>query len=181
MPDNVAQIVSITSESLQAEIRRLLPSQQGFGHDLQASNVIIPIVDLTATAEGSGLRSDLQTAWDFTTGHTETSGNNTDTLITNTGFWKVWFTAEVETDQTATVARFNLTDGLSSKIIWDYGASTGTGSTNYPVFNQEFTIFLRAGDSLTQTTGGDAVLSTSYRNIADVNGNLVDPQGYQPQ
>ena len=61
----MAQITSVTSEALQALIRRLLPSQQGFGEDLQASNVIIPIVDLTSTAEGSALTSNLQTAINF--------------------------------------------------------------------------------------------------------------------
>ena len=58
----MAQITQITSEALQATIRRLLPSQQGFGEDLQASNVITPIIDLTPTAEGSSLSENLSTA-----------------------------------------------------------------------------------------------------------------------
>ena len=36
------QITPITSEALQAKIRQLLPSQIGFGEDLQAQNVIVP-------------------------------------------------------------------------------------------------------------------------------------------
>jgi len=56
------QIIRLTSEALQASIRRLLPSQQGFGLDLEATNVITPIIDLTPTAEGSELRQDLQSA-----------------------------------------------------------------------------------------------------------------------
>ena len=51
----MAQLISITSEALQATIRRLLPSQQGFGEDLQASNVITPVIDVTPTAEGLSL------------------------------------------------------------------------------------------------------------------------------
>ena len=51
----MAQIINITSEALQATIRRLLPSQQGFGEDLQATNVVQPIIDLTPTAEGTVL------------------------------------------------------------------------------------------------------------------------------
>ena len=61
----MAQVTSVTSEALQTQIRNLLPSQQGFGEDLQASNVIVPIIDLTATAEGSALPLDLSSAATF--------------------------------------------------------------------------------------------------------------------
>ena len=49
----MAEITSVTSEALQRKVRELLPSQRGFGEDLQAQNVIVPIVDLTRSAEGS--------------------------------------------------------------------------------------------------------------------------------
>ena len=55
----MAQLISITSEALQATVRRLLPSQQGFGEDLQATTVVTPIIDLTPSAEGSETRQDL--------------------------------------------------------------------------------------------------------------------------
>ena len=55
-------ISSVTSEALQAKLRQLLPSQQGFGTDLSASDTIVPIIDLTASAEGSDVRQDLQTS-----------------------------------------------------------------------------------------------------------------------
>ena len=61
----MAQITNVTSEALQATLRRLLPSQQGFGEDLQASNVITPVIDLTASAEGSALPIELSTALAF--------------------------------------------------------------------------------------------------------------------
>ena len=61
----MSQIISITSEALQATVRRLLPSQQGFGEDLQASNVILPVIDLTPTAEGSQLPNDLARSLNF--------------------------------------------------------------------------------------------------------------------
>ena len=41
----------VTSEALQSTVRRLLPSQQGFGSDLEATNLIQPVIDLTPTAE----------------------------------------------------------------------------------------------------------------------------------
>ena len=54
----------IKSQDLEDKINQLLPSQGGFqaGVDLSASTQIIPIVDLTETAEGSNVRQDLQTA-----------------------------------------------------------------------------------------------------------------------
>ena len=62
---SVPEIITVNSEALQTQIRDLLPSQHGFGSELQASNVITPIIDLTAAAEGSGLPSYLQTAVSF--------------------------------------------------------------------------------------------------------------------
>ena len=54
----------IKSDTLESKVRQLLPSQGGLGagFDLSASSQIIPIVDLTESAEGSNLRIDLQSA-----------------------------------------------------------------------------------------------------------------------
>ena len=48
----------INSEELESKIRQILPSQggKGAGFDLSASTQIIPIVDLTESAEGSNVR-----------------------------------------------------------------------------------------------------------------------------
>lgn len=56
----MAQVKPVTSEALQATVRRLLPSQNGFTEDLQASNVIIPTLNLTPSAEGSELPLELR-------------------------------------------------------------------------------------------------------------------------
>ncbi len=56
---------SVTSEALQLKLRQLLPSQQGFGTDLSASDTIVPIIDLTAAAEGSDVSESLQQALNF--------------------------------------------------------------------------------------------------------------------
>ena len=54
----------INSQELEDKIRQLLPSQggAGAGFDLSASTQIIPIIDVTPSAEGSQLRVDLQSA-----------------------------------------------------------------------------------------------------------------------
>ena len=59
----MAEIVPVVSEALEAQIRDLLPSQRGFGEDLQASNVITPIIDLTAAAEGTTTRNICRKRW----------------------------------------------------------------------------------------------------------------------
>ena len=56
---SVPEIITVNSEALQATVRNLLPSQNGFGSELQASNIITPVIDLTPSAEGTVLRQDL--------------------------------------------------------------------------------------------------------------------------
>ena len=63
--DSQPEIITMNREVLQSQIRDVLPSQNGFGSELQASNVITPIIDLTAAAEGSGLPVSLHQAIAF--------------------------------------------------------------------------------------------------------------------
>ena len=78
----------INSQALEEKVRTSLPSQggAGAGFDLTASTQIIPIIDLTETAEGSSLRQDLQVAIDFASTPFSVSGATT-TIITSTGFF----------------------------------------------------------------------------------------------
>ena len=82
----------INSQSLEDQVRKLLPSQGGLGagFDLSASTQIVPIIDLTESAEGAGLRQDLQKAMSFnnTTPFTINQGTSTN-IITSTGYWKI--------------------------------------------------------------------------------------------
>ena len=163
-------------------MRRLLPSQQGFTEDLQATNVITPIIDLTPSAEGSLLPEYLQTAWDFSTGHS-TVNNTTSTLINNTGFWVVDVVAYAATGSAATGGSIQINDGLGNKVVWELNV-LGSPATNFNavVQNERFTVFLRAGDSLTATSiAANCNLDINWRNVADVNGNLVDPLGFVSQ
>ena len=65
----MAQEFVVKSAAIEDKINQLLPSQGGFqaGVDFSASTMVVPIVDLTETAEGSPLRQDLQTALSLTT------------------------------------------------------------------------------------------------------------------
>ena len=80
---SVPEVITVNSEELQTVVRDLLPSQNGFGSELQASNIITPIIDLTATAEGSRLPGSMQQAFDFSS-TPATADNGTVTLINQT-------------------------------------------------------------------------------------------------
>ena len=182
MPDNTMQVVQVTSEALQAQVRRLLPSQQGFGHDLQASNVIIPIVDLTDTAEGSGLGQNLQTAINFGGQTAFNVSNTTSTLVNTTGFHRVTghFGRAINNANAFTIV-MSLTDGLSSKNIFNM-STIALGYDEMAVIPFDFIVFLDTGESLTaQTTNAACFVSGSARQIADLQGNLVNPVGFQAQ
>ena len=113
----MAQITNITSEALQATIRRLLPSQQGFGEDLQASNVITPIIDLTPTAEGSILPSNLQQALGL--GGTSTTTSSASDVIANVGgFYRVVISfVSKQTTGSDISGRLEVTDGATTTIL----------------------------------------------------------------
>lgn len=178
----MAQLINITSEALQATIRRLLPSQQGFGEDLQASNVITPIIDLTPTAEGSEVRADLQTALAFGS-QTAFDVQNTTTVLANSGgFWRILGTSNIRQPSGGTfTAVFNMSDGLSSKTVWKHESTAGTASDSNSV-PFDFTVYLNPGDSISAVSPDTAVvIAGSYRQVADVSGNLVNPSGFTPQ
>lgn len=178
MPTNANTFNSrVTSEALEAKFRQVFPAQGGaeLVQDLFASGVIQPVVDFSTVAEGSVLPPNLQTAWDFSTGHATLAGTSS-TIINNTGFWKLDL---VCSQQSAGVdsAQIALTDGLTVKPIWEVNVSGITGYFGND--SNEFVVFLRAGDSLTaSSTSARLDLDVSWRQIADVNGNLVNPLGF---
>jgi hypothetical protein len=180
----MAQIRPVTSESLEAQIRDLLPSQSGFSEDLQATNVITPIIDLTSVAEGDVLGTNLQTAIAFGSQTAFTANNNTVALANSPGFWRIfgfsygWFASPTGFSTNS----FTMTDGLSTKTVWAqniYGNASNPG-TNGSEF--DFVVFLAAGESISAVSSSVSFLMQgSYRQIADVNGNLVNPSGFKAQ
>ena len=181
----MAQITSVTSESLQAKIRTLLPSQQGFGEDLQASNVIVPMIDLTSAAEGAEVPEMLQTAWDDSTGHLRQSAvSTTSDIITTTGFWQVDLTAVWQPNGSNTAAiTVQIDDGTATKIpVWQCSYAITGASDSITGMEDKFVVFLRAGRKLQVFTAStNTVIDIWYRQIADVNGTLVNPLGFSPQ
>jgi hypothetical protein len=168
----------IKSQGLEDKINQLLPSQGGFaaGVDLSASTTVIPIVDLTETAEGSALRQDLQTALSHGSITTFSVSNATSTLINTTGYYRVFGAANFTSDTAATKSgKFTVSDGFSGKDIVEYSAIAGSTDKDNVIVPFDFVIFLEAGHSLTSTATNFAIMSGSTRQLADISGNLVNP------
>ena len=177
----MAEITSVTSEALQATVRRLLPSQQGFGEDLQASNVITPIIDLTATAEGSSVPQMLQTALASGSNTAFEAVNTVVNTITTPGFYRFIGTSNIFT--TSSLVReteLRINDGTTLFTLFKHKLDAATAA--YPgsiLF--DLVIFAKASEDIQAVSNAtDTVITGSFRQIADVNGNLVNPSGFTP-
>tara|TARA_E500000081_G_scaffold147339_1_gene171483 strand:+ start:680 stop:1213 length:534 start_codon:yes stop_codon:yes gene_type:complete len=175
-------ISTVTSEGLQLKLRELLPSQQGFGTDLSASDTIIPIIDLTQAAEGTTVSELLQTAFAFGSITNFNITNTSTTIISTTGFYRVFgnISARVLTGSSET-ASFSFSDGATSKDMTVF---------NFPLTNDnqhetelfDFVVYLNAGESFVGTSSNTPViLNGCTRQIATINGVLVNPVGFTPQ
>jgi len=176
---SVPEIITVNSETLQTQIRDLLPSQNGFGSELQATNIITPIIDLTAAAEGSSLSTNLQTALAFGS-QTSTQVSNTTTTLENTpGFYRVFGTlSQILGGSTSREPDISISDGLSTKFV--YKAQGGWALENQQIQNDfDFVVFLRSGDSLTAQSPSTAnIFNITTRQIATGDGTLVQPNGF---
>ena len=171
----MTQINSITSEALQATIRRLLPSQAGFSEDLQATNLIQPIIDLTPTAEGTQLRADLQTANSRNTVDNELTSATQVTVGSTPGFWLVFGYLVSSAVSTATV-RLRLNDGTTNYDIFRFALASSE------VLNIDPQVcYAPAGHTLECLPGASTSGRLFTRQIADINGELINPFGYTPQ
>ena len=88
----MAQEFTIKSPNIKDKINQLLPSQGGAGAgvDISASTMVIPVVDLTESAEGSVLRQDLQSALSYDSVTSFFCNNSTVTIANTPGYWRVF-------------------------------------------------------------------------------------------
>lgn len=168
----------INSQDLEDKVRKLLPSQggSGAGFDLSASTQIIPIIDLTESAEGSGLRVDLQSSLSFKSATSFNVTNANTTIINNTGYFRVFGCMSVRPrTNVSTEATFDINDGTSTKVVFgmELPITTNIGSNT---INFDFIVFLSAGDSLLANfNSAEAFCIGSTRQIASIDGTLVNP------
>lgn len=172
----MAQEFTIKSEQIEDKINQLLPSQGGFGAgvDFSASTMVIPIVDLTETAEGSALRQDLQKALSLTSATEFNIQNTTSTIINTTGYWQLNASFFVEQTSGVQTAAIEVTDGTTTKKLFGLSCNAGSGGTG--AINVNEVVKLEAGESLQGVASSfNTIVFGSVRQIADVNGNLVNP------
>ena len=148
-------VTSVTSEALQLKLRQLLPSQQGFGTDLSASDTIVPIIDLTEAAEGSEVRADLQTALAFGSQTAFEVINATVTIVNTTGFYRIFGVSTLDAGAAGPLVRFQLDDGATQKTIWRTESSVTPETTSLQF---DFNIFLGVGESLIAFTNSTAAI-----------------------
>ena len=170
-------ISSVTSEALQLKLRQLLPSQQGFGTDITASNTIVPVIDLTAAAEGSDVPQFLQQAINF---GGATAFNGTGNVATTPGFYRIVGTAAVTSASGAKTAHISITDGATTKIVWSLDTAASSGTVGLTSQSFDLVIFLVSGETCAVANDSLCRISGSIRQVADVNGVLVQPTGFTP-
>lgn len=167
-------------EAIEEDLNSNFPSQ-GQGNPplyYSLSEVVVPTYSINSVAEGSGLPEMLQTAWDFSTGH-DTVANTTTTIINTTGFWQIDLLLSTETANPARSASVAITDGLTSKIIWEFNSAAAIANNSGIAMEQKFVVFVRSGDSISVTTNAtQTIVDVWYRQIADINGNLTNPLGF---
>lgn len=172
----MAQEFTIKSQQIEDKINQLLPSQGGFapGVDFSASTMVIPVVDLTETAEGSNLREDLQSAFSLIVSNAVSLTNTSATdFINTTGFYRIYGNVNIVPATGTGFALFQITDGTTTKILQQFVV---TGSGNNTTNIVDFIVKLEAGDSM-QYFGNSSSTSFigNFRQLADINGNLTNP------
>lgn len=177
-PNQPIQNYEIVNPGLENQVAALLPSVAGYGGNLRSTNTIIPVVDLTAAAEGSNVPFELQTAIAFGSQTAFNVTNSTSTIINNTGFYRIFGVAQLLASSGATRAgSFNLTDGISNKKIWEITQlSAGTNDNEHLQF--DFIAFFAAGESMSVTCTLNCAFIGSTRQIASIDGTLVTPSGF---
>ena len=173
------EIITVNSERLQTQIRDLLPSQNGFGSELQASNVILPIIDLTATAEGSGLPSYLQQALAFGSVTAFSVANNTTTILNQAGFFRIFGDITgINSNSGTGIARIRISDGSTTKVLKEI-LYLNNSDLEQACYQYDFTVFLRAGDSVDCVSNNANIGITGVtRQVATGEGSLVNPNGF---
>ena len=171
----------IKSQQIEDKINQLLPSQGGFqaGVDFSASTTVIPIVDLTETAEGSALRQDLQSALSHTSATEFNETNNKQTVITTTGYYRVVGVATAKYSTTTgtneEIGSVIIDDGSTEKTVWAMQIFTNNVYVNISE-SCDLIVFLKAGDSLKiNASTANVRFRGSVRQLADLAGNLTNP------
>jgi len=176
------QIRGVTSESLEARIRSLLPSQNGFSEELSAQNLIVPIIDLTSAAEGSSLDPALQNSIAAGSMTAHAVNNTTTDIITTTGFYRLVGAFSYNDNDSAVLAQIIAYDGATDKIVWGLTPYGSGGASTNQIAQIDMVFFCDAGDIIRiKAVGTYTYFYGSTRQLATFDGTLVNPSGFVSQ
>lgn len=170
----------IVSEALQKDFRDNFPSQINSGRDLHVSDVIVPVVDFSTSTAISGLETSLQQAIDFNSTIFSQTGTASNVVTSTPGFYRVIGTYSTNLAGCSSGAEigFILDDGSTTKQIFS-GKVQGTAGDFFIQSNYDFIVFVKTGVSLKAVTNCSVqTIAGSARQIADISGTLVNPDGY---
>lgn len=179
-PNQPIQNYEIVNPTLETQVATLLPSVAGYGGNLRSTNTIIPIVDLTAAAEGTTLPESLQQALAFGSQTAFQVINTASNIITNTGFWRIVGTATARSAAGSdTGIELAMTDGLSTKKIWQFRLAANSTGDYEASGSVDLVVFVDTGITVSATSlsAGDC-FAGSVRQLASKDGVLVDPAGF---
>ena len=178
-PNQPIQNYEIVNPSLESQVANLLPSVAGYGGNLRSTNTVIPIVDLTTAAEGTTLPESLQFALAFGSQTTFEVENTTTALANTPGFWRVTWTLALKDNGSAREAYIGLTDGLTTKQILGFDNNGFFTTNRFELEYNDLIFYLAAGESIVAVSNSTGIqLKGSYRQVADNDGVLVDPNGF---
>lgn len=174
--------VPFVSEEFQRAFRNTFQGQVNSGRDLHVSDIVIPVVDFTPTASGTSLPESLRFCRNLNTAVYLTTVDVTDdTVLSGTGFFRC--NARLANASADSASYFGINDGSSTTIITRLVGKASANTNSYQF--DDFVFFLRPEDSLVATmssSGGfSSALTAVTTPLADVNGNLLSPSGYDPQ
>lgn len=163
-------------EAIEEDLNSNFPSQ-GQGNPplyYSLSEVVVPTYSINNVAEGTSLPQSLQQAWDFSTQFDLVAGA-TVTIINTPGFYILDGTFNNDGVSIAT-GTISITDGLSTKVIYSVRAD---GPSQFSLSDNPLFVFVRSGDSVTvNSSAGGFDARIVNRQIATVNGQLVNPLGF---
>lgn len=167
------------SENFQRSFRNTFPSQVSSGRDLHVSDVVVPVVDFTPTTATTSLPFDLLTSVNGNTAYTAiNSAGSIVTVSSSPGFYRM-YTSYIS-DAFGGFSQLYLEDSSGTSTVQFIRGGAGE-----PITKEDY-LYIPTGTELKNNSFGGSgstyiridILLTS---LADVNGNLIQPNGYDPQ
>jgi hypothetical protein len=174
--------VPFVSEEFQRAFRNTFQGQVNSGRDLHVSDIVIPVVDFTPTASGTSLPESLRYALNRNT--TNFSGGATSTgnsFGVTAGFYRCVATISGNTGEQK--LEIVLRNGVTNIVIQALSIK-GDTSNPFGSVSKDFIFFQEVGDDAQydfSEFSGVGFFDINVTPIADVNGNLINPSGYDPQ